>query len=111
MPAQTIKLTRSEEVAERTMAFHFTRPSGFEFRAGQSVDVTLIDPPETDAEGNTRAFSIVSPPFEDHLTIATRMRDSAFKRVLRQAAQGLEVRVEGPGVDEDDIRAEEFSGY
>lgn len=97
MPAQTIKLTRSGEVAERTMEFRFTRPSGFEFRAGQSVDVTLIDPPETDAEGNTRAFSIASPPFEDHLTIATRMRDSAFKRVLRQAAEGLEVRVEGPG--------------
>lgn len=97
MLAQTIKLTRSEEIAEGTMAFHFTRPSGFEFRAGQSVDITLIDPPETDTEGNTRAFSIASPPFEDHLMIATRMRDSAFKRVLRQASQGLEVRVEGPG--------------
>ena len=97
MPSQTIKLTRSEEVAEGTMAFRFTRPSAFEFRAGQSVDVTLIDPPETDAEGNTRTFSIASPPFEDNLTIATRMRDSAFKRVLRQAPQGLEVRVEGPG--------------
>ncbi len=97
MPAQTIKLMKSEEVAEGTMTFRFTRPSGFEFRAGQSVDITLIDPPETDAEGNTRAFSIASPPFENHLTIATRMRSSAFKRLLRQAPQGLEVRVEGPG--------------
>jgi ferredoxin-NADP reductase len=96
MPAQTINLTKSEEVAEGTMAFHFTRPSGFEFRAGQSVDITLIDPPETDTEGNTRAFSIASPPFEDHLMIATRMRDSAFKRVLRQAPQGLTVKLEGP---------------
>jgi len=95
--AQTVKLTRSEEVAEGTMSFHFTRPSGFEFRAGQSADVTLIDPPETDAEGDTRAFSIASPPFEGFLTIATRMRDSAFKRVLRQAPHELEVRVEGPG--------------
>jgi ferredoxin-NADP reductase len=41
MPSQTIKLMRSEEVAEGTMAFRFTRPSAFEFRAGQSVDVTL----------------------------------------------------------------------
>ena len=96
MPAQTIKLTRSEEVAEGTMAFHLTRPSAFEFRAGQSVDITLIDPPETDAEGNTQTFSIASPPFEDHLTIATRMRNSAFKRVLEKAPQGLEVSVEGP---------------
>lgn len=96
MLAQIIKLTRSEEIAEGTRAFHFTRPSGFEFRAGQSVDITLVDPPMTDAEGNTRAFSIASPPFEDQLTIATRMRDSAFKRVLRQAPQGFGVQVEGP---------------
>ena len=91
------KLTKSEEVAEGTMTFRFTRPSGFEFRSGQSVDITLIDPPETDAEGNTRALSIASPPFEDHLTIATRLRDSAFKRVLRQAPPGLQGGLEGPG--------------
>lgn len=97
MSTQIVKLTKSEEVAEGTMAFHFTRPPGFEFRAGQSIDVTLIDPVETDAEGNTRAFTIASPPFVDHLTFATRMRDSAFKRVLRKASQGLEVKIEGPG--------------
>lgn len=90
------KLTRSEEVAEGTMAFHFTRPAGFAFRAGQSVDITLLNPPVTDAKGNTRAFSIASPPFGDQLTIAARMTDSAFKRVLRQAPPGLEVQVEGP---------------
>ena len=97
METQTVKLTRTEEAAEGTTAFHFTRPPSFEFRAGQSIDVTLINPPETDAEGNTRAFTIASPPFVDHLTIATRMRDSAFKRVLRKAPQGLEVKIEGPG--------------
>ena len=97
MARQTVKLTRTEEAAEGTTAFHFTRPPGFEFRAGQSIDVTLINPPETDAQGNTRAFTIASPPFVDHLTIATRMRDSAFKRVLRTAPPGLEVKIEGPG--------------
>ena len=96
MLAQTIKLIRSEEIAENTMAFQFTRPVGFEFRAGQSVDITLIDPPITDAEGDTRAFSIASPPFEERLTIATRMRNSAFKRVFREASHELEVKVEGP---------------
>ena len=49
------------------MAFHFEKPSGFNFKAGQFADVTLIDPPETDAEGNTRTFSIASPPFENEL--------------------------------------------
>jgi ferredoxin-NADP reductase len=53
------------------MAFHFEKPSGFAFKAGQSVDVTLIDPPHTDAEGNTRTFSIASPPFENELLFST----------------------------------------
>jgi ferredoxin-NADP reductase len=97
MPSYRIKLTKSEKIAEGTQAFHFTRPAGFEFQAGQTMEITLIDPPETDAEGHVRTFSIASPPFEDQLMIATRMRDTAFKRVLRRARPGLEVNVEGPG--------------
>jgi len=51
------RLMRREEVAEGTMAFHFEKPSGFNFKAGQSADVTLTNPPETDAEGNTHLFN------------------------------------------------------
>jgi len=47
-----------QEVAERTVAFHFERPSGWTFKAGQFLDMTLTSPPETDAEGNKRGFSI-----------------------------------------------------
>ncbi len=94
--AHTATLTKREEVAEGTMAFHFAKPADFQFRAGQSVDITLLNPPETDAEGNTRAFSIASAPFESDLMIATRMRDTAFKRVLRKTALPLEVKIEGP---------------
>ena len=39
MADQTATLIRREEVAEGTMAFHFERPSGFSFRAGQFADV------------------------------------------------------------------------
>jgi ferredoxin-NADP reductase len=60
---QAATLIRREEIAEGTMAFHFEKPSGFRFTAGQSADVTLINPLESDAEGNTRTFSIASPPF------------------------------------------------
>jgi ferredoxin-NADP reductase len=94
--AQSVPLTKYEEVAEGTMAFHFAKPADFQFRAGQAVDITLLNPPETDAEGNTRAFSIASAPFDGDLMVATRMRDSAFKRVLRNAASGLQVKIEGP---------------
>src|SRR5436305_155005 len=73
-----------EQVAEGTMTFYFNKPNGFEFRAGQALDITLLNPPETDSEGNIRTFSVASPPFEDRLMVATRLRHSAFKRVLKR---------------------------
>jgi ferredoxin-NADP reductase len=90
------KLVRQEEIADRTKAFHFEKPKGFDFRAGQYVDLTLIDPPETDEAGTTRSFTIASAPHEDGVTIATRLRDSAFKRVLDKLEPGAEVYIEGP---------------
>ena len=93
MAGQTSKLTRRGEVAEGTMAFHFEKPSGFNFKAGQSADVTLTDPPETDAEGNTRTFSIASPPFENELVFTTRMRDTAFKRSLKKVPLNTDVKI------------------
>jgi ferredoxin-NADP reductase len=77
-PAHTAPLTKREEIAEGTTAFHFAKPADFQFRAGQSMDLTLLNPPETDAQGNSRAFSIASAPFDYDLMIATRMRDTAF---------------------------------
>ncbi|PTQ83032.1 hypothetical protein C8R21_10235 [Nitrosospira multiformis] len=49
-----------EEVAVGTMAFRFEKPEGFTYKAGQWADFTLLSPPETDAEGNTRGFSLAS---------------------------------------------------
>jgi ferredoxin-NADP reductase len=89
-------LADRREIAEGTMAFYFERPAGFEFKPGQSIDLTLVNPPETDAEGNTRAFSIASAPSGPDLMIATRMRDTAFKRVLRKMPLQTEVEIEGP---------------
>ena len=90
------QLLRSETVAEGTMAFHFVRPAGFKFDAGQSINVSLIDPPETDQKGKARAFSIVSAPYEDEVVVATRMRDTAFKRVLKAMPAGGRVNLRGP---------------
>lgn len=96
MPEYQCKLQRRESVAERTMAFHLVRPKEFDFKAGQTVDVTLLNPPETDAEGNTRTFSIVSAPADPELIFATRMRDSAFKRSIAQIPLGTAISVNGP---------------
>jgi ferredoxin-NADP reductase len=89
-------LTKRQEVAEGTVAYYFEKPSGWTFRADQSIDMDLISPPETDAEGNTRGFSIASAPFEDVIMIATRMRNTAFKRALKTLPLGAAVKIEGP---------------
>jgi ferredoxin-NADP reductase len=89
-------LVRREMVAEQTMSFRFAKPADWSYRAGQFVDITLLGPPETDAEGNTRGFSISSAPREDVIMITTRLRDTAFKRVLQQVPLGTEVKIEGP---------------
>lgn len=96
MPVLTIKLIKKEQVAEGTMAFHFGKPQGFEFKAGQFADFTLFNPPETDEEGNTRGFSLAHAPYENNLMIATRMRNTAFKRVLKDLPLGTEVKFDGP---------------
>jgi len=93
MADQSSMLMRREEVAEGTMAFHFEKPSGFSFRAGQFADVTFTDPLETDAKGNTRTFSIASPPFANELVFTTRMRNTAFKRSLNQMMSTAEVKI------------------
>ncbi len=91
-----VKLINKEYIANETIKFVFAKPDGFYFRAGQFGDLTLINPPETDEEGSTRAFSIASAPYEDNLMFATRLRDSAFKRVLKDLPLGSEVKLDAP---------------
>src|SRR5882672_3045424 len=95
MPKYETTLTRGETVAEGTMALHFAKPAGIKFTAGQSMNVSLIDPPETDSKGNSRTFSIVSAPHENELMVATRMHDTAFKRVLKGMPPGDRLGLRG----------------
>ena len=95
-PVFETPLVGRELVADRTMSFRFIKPRDWSYRAGQFVDITLLDPPETDAEGNLRGFSISSAPREEVITITTRLRDTAFKRVLLAMPLGTVVKIEGP---------------
>jgi ferredoxin-NADP reductase len=112
MPKFETTLKSNETVAEGTMAFHFAKPAGFAFKPGQSMNVSLIEPPETDAKGNARTFSIVSAPHETELVIATRMRDTAYKRVLKSMPAGGRVGLRGPAglftLDPADLRPAVF---
>lgn len=91
----TVKLIKKEEVANGTMAFHLEKPEGFTYKAGQNADFTIVNPPETDEEGNTRPFSFASSPEESDLYFATRMRDTAFKRTLKNCEE-LTIEFDGP---------------
>ncbi len=97
MPTYKTKLKDRFEVAESTMAFRLEKPSGFQFKPGQYLDLTLMDPPETDSEGAVRTFSIASAPYEDDLLlVATRLRDSTFKHEFTTMSLGKYLEFEGP---------------
>ncbi len=96
MATMTVVLRRRETIARQTLAFHFDKPAGFEHKPGQSVDLTLIDPPPLDDQGNSRSFSIASSPLEPEIMIATRLRESAFKRVLASLPIGSPLQLDGP---------------
>lgn len=93
MTIQKSKLVKKDPVAVGTMAFYFQKPASFEYRAGQTIDLTIT---ETGGAGITYTFSLASAPYEEQLFIATRMRDTAFKRVLGKMEPGAEVGIDGP---------------
>jgi ferredoxin-NADP reductase len=79
------------------MAFHFEKPPGFEYRPGQALDLLLPGTrADADAGDARHAFSIVSAPHEAELVIATRMRDTIYKRALGDLGVGMQARIEGP---------------
>jgi ferredoxin-NADP reductase len=90
------KLLGSEEIARATRAFHFEKPEGFKFTPCESIDLFLPEDFPGASDDRQRSFSIASAPHEDRLTIATRMRKSAYKQPLAAAAPGAAVRIVGP---------------
>lgn len=90
------KIIDKKEVAQETLQVTFKVDEPFSFIAGQYCFVTLINPLYTDERGNKRHFSIVNSPNEKGImTIATRLRDSGFKKSLQQLPVGSEVQL-GP---------------
>ncbi len=96
MSLPRVKLLEKVDAAEDTMSFHFEKPAGFSYKAGQFADYTLLHPPETDDEGSIRGFSLSSAPYEPFLMATTRLRDTAFKRVLRDLPIGTELELDAP---------------
>lgn len=97
MAEYSVHLTACQSVAEGTMAFHFEKPDGFVHKPGQAMDLILPGHQDNPKSPDARhTFSIVTAPHEDELMVATRMRDSAFKRSLGALPPGTEVHIKGP---------------
>jgi ferredoxin-NADP reductase len=78
------------------MTFQFERPRNFLFKAGQFIDLTLLGTLHNDLNGLTHTFSIASSPFSAEILVATRMRDTPFKRALSDFPLGTEIYIKGP---------------
>ena len=94
-------IREKREVADGTLLVVFDLGGEhFDFRPGQYFWVELLDPPYTDDRGNRRHITVVTSPTERGvLGLATRLRDSGFKRSLAALPLGAEVEVEEPKGD------------
>jgi ferredoxin-NADP reductase len=91
-------IQEKKEVAKGTLLVTFDLlGEEVDFRAGQYFFVTLPDVGHKDDKGLRRHITVVTSPNEKGvLGLATRLRDSAFKRTLRELPVGTEVEVDAP---------------
>ena len=92
----TIK--EKHEVAKGTLMVTFDLlGEEVDFQPGQYFWVELLNPPYDDEKGPRRHITVVTSPTEKGvLGLATRLRDSAFKRSLAEMPEGADVDVEQP---------------
>jgi ferredoxin-NADP reductase len=95
------QLKEKREIAKGTLLATFDLlGEDVAFKPGQYFFVTLPDVGHQDERGLRRHITVVTSPNEKGvLGFATRMRDSAFKRSLREVPPGTEVEVEPPKGD------------
>jgi ferredoxin-NADP reductase len=92
------RVKEKREVAKGTLMVTFDlQGEEVDFRPGQYFHVTLLDPPYEDERGPRRHITVVTSPNDrGTLGLATRLRDSAFKKGLQELEVGDEVDVEPP---------------
>jgi ferredoxin-NADP reductase len=95
------QIKEKREVAKGTLMVVFDLlGEEVDFTPGQYFWVTLLDPPYDDDKGPRRHITVVTSPNDRGvLGLATRIRDSAFKRSLAELPVGAEVDVEQPKGD------------
>jgi ferredoxin-NADP reductase len=96
--AMQAKIKEKREVAKGTLMVTFElQGDEVDWRPGQYFWVELLNPPHEDDKGPRRHITVVTSPTEGGaLGLATRLRDSAFKKSLAELPEGAPVDVEQP---------------
>jgi ferredoxin-NADP reductase len=90
-------VAEKREVAKGTLLVLFAVDDYPDYRPGSYFWVELPDRGHEDEKGLRRHISLVTSPTDDGVVgLATRLRDTAFKRTLAELAVGDEVEVEEP---------------
>ena len=90
-------VAETREVAKGTLLVLFAVEGYPDYRPGAYFWVELPDRGHTDEKGLRRHISLVTSPTEQGVVgLATRLRDTAFKRTLAELEPGDEVQVEEP---------------
>jgi ferredoxin-NADP reductase len=90
-------VAEKREVAKGTLLVLFAVDNYPPYRPGSYFWVELPDRGHQDEKGLRRHISLVTSPTETGVVgLATRLRDTAFKRTLRELEVGDEVTVEEP---------------
>ena len=96
-----IFLEETRREAKNTYTFVFSKPQGFEWDEGVSIQLANSkynsNNPDSALE-HIRHLSIISLPCENHVAFTTRITEHAspFKKALRNATQGEEFQIIDP---------------
>ena len=88
----TLSFASKEHITDNIWSFSFTPSELVEWTAGQYI---RIDVPHDNADerGTKRWFTISSAPFEEIITITTRVSDSSFKQALTRLEAGMSIEM------------------
>lgn len=82
------RLLKKELIAKGTMAFYFSKPAGFVYKAGQYGEFKIRE--------LSHLFTFSSTPEEKEIMLATRLRPSPFKNALQKIKIGEKIVINGP---------------
>lgn len=90
-------ISERKQVAEDTLEVSFKWPSGFSFKAGQYIQISVSKLLFSDLKGSSRVMSIASSPLDkERISVAFRETGSGFKRTFKELPLGAAINVEGP---------------